>query len=141
MGGLCKITVEIPKKSYEIIRRRAESPDQKTSRVLSRYLYTFFVMLAEGEDALHRLFSRSEARRLATVLDAAHRADCMAWWELCTFTGARLSALVGLYAPNETVIISKVAALGSLEILALMEYAQTIDAPEQFEAQTARFRG
>lgn len=140
MAGVCRITVEIPKKSYDIIRRRVDSSEHKTSRVLSRYLFTFFTILADGEEAIYRTFSRAEARRLATVLDLAHRADEVPWEELCTFPGARLSALVGLYAPNETVIISKVAALGALEVLALMEYAQTIDSPEKFAQQTAKFR-
>lgn len=140
MAGVCRITVEIPKKSYDIIRRRVESPEHKTSRVLSRYLFTFFTILADGEATIYRTFTQAEARRLATVLDIAHRADEVAWEELCTFPGPRLSALIQLYAPNETIIISKVAGLGALEILALMEYAQTIDAPKRFAQQTAKFR-
>ena len=140
MAGVCRITVEIPKKSYDIIRKRVETSEHKTSRVLSRYLFTFFTILADGEDAIYRTFSQAEARRLATVLDAAHNADEVPWEELCTFPGPRLSALVGLYAPAESVIISKVAALNSLEILALMEYAQSIDMPEKFAQQTAKFR-
>lgn len=140
MAGVCRITVEIPKKSYDIIRRRVDSSEHKTSRVLSRYLFTFFTILADGEDALYRTFTQAEARRIATVLDLAHRADEVPWEELCTFPGARLSALVGLYAPAESVLISKVAALGALEVLALMEYAQTIDSPEKFAQQTAKFR-
>lgn len=139
MAGVCRITVEIPKKSYDIIRKRAASSDHKTSRVLSRYLYTFFTILEDGEDALYRAFTPAEARRIATVLDIAHRADEVPWDEFCTFTGPRLGALIGLYAPNETIIISKVSGLGALEILALMEYAQMIDSPDRFEQQTAKF--
>ena len=118
MAGVCRITVEIPKKSYDIIRKRAASSDHKTSRVLSRYLYTFFTILEDGEDALYRAFTPAEARRIATVLDIAHRADEVPWDEFCTFTGPRL---------------------GALEILALMEYAQMIDSPDRFEQQTAKF--
>ena len=140
MAGVCRITVEIPKKSYDIIRRRVETPEHKTSRVLSRYLFTFFTILEDGEDALYRTFTQAEARRLATILDVAHKADELSWDEFCTFPGPRLSALVGLYAPNETLIISKVAGLGALEILALMEYAQMLDSPDRFTQQTAKFR-
>ena len=139
-GVMRRITVELPKKSYEFIRRRVDA-DQKTSRALSRYLFTFFTVLADGEQSLFRTFSQAEARRLATILDAAHHADEVPWEELCIFSGTRLGALVGLYAPNETLIISKVSALGAFEIIALMEYAQTLGAPELFARQTARFRG
>lgn len=139
MAGVCRISVEIPKKSYDIIRKRVESPGQKTSRVLSRYLFTFFTILADGEESIYRTFRQAEARRLATILDAAHNADEVPWEELCTFPGPRLSALVGLYAPNESVIISKVASLNSLEILAFIEYAQAIDDPQRFERQTKNF--
>lgn len=135
-----RITVEIPKKSYDMIRKRVETPEHKTSRVLSRYLFTFFSILSEGERALYRVFTGAEARRLATILDVAHKADNVPWEEFCTFPGTRLGALVGLYAPNETMIISKLSGLGSMEILALMEYAQTIDVPVLFSQQTAKFR-
>ena len=140
MSERCKITVEIPKKSYDIIRKRVETSEHKTSRVLSRYLSTFFTMLAEGEYSLYRSFSRTEARRVATILDAAHRADQVPWDEFYTFSGARLGAVVMLYAPDEGVIISKVSSMGALEILALIEYARMIGAPDRFEQQTAKFR-
>lgn len=140
MASIRKITVEITQKSYDIIRRRVESSGHKTSRVLSRYLYTFFVMLSEGEESFYRMFSKAEACRLATVLDVIRRADEICWEELCTFSGARLSALFQLYAPEETLIMSKISTLGTLEILALMEYARTIDVPELFLRQNSKFR-
>ena len=135
-----KITVEIPMKCYAFIRQNVLT-GWKTSRTLSRYLFTFFTVLADGERSLFRVFSQAEARRLATILDAAHHADELPWEELCIFSGMRLGALVGLYAPNETNIISKVSALGAFEIIALMEYAQTLGTPELFARQTTRFRG
>lgn len=140
MAGVCRITVEIPKKSYDIIRRRVPSAEHKTERVLSRYLFTFFTMLSWGEDSLYRAFSQTEARRLATLLDAVHRADDVAWVDLCTFPGARLGALIELFAPAEALLISKVAGLNGLEVLALVEYAQSIDNPSIFEKQTGKFK-
>ena len=135
-----KITVEIPKKSYDVIRKREETSEHKTSRVLIRYLSTFFTILDAGEYSLFRMLSRAEARRVATTLDAAHRAERVSWEEFCTFSGERLAAMVSLYAPNDCVIISKLSAMGALEILALMEYARTIVEPERFERRTERFR-
>lgn len=140
MADRRKITVEIPQKSYNLIRQRSESPESKTARVLSRYLFIFLRILTEGEQTLFRKFSKAQARALAGVLNRVHNADDVSWEELATYPAENLGALVGMFDASKTVPISTVSALNSFEVLALMEYAQCCDAA-QFEAQTARFRG
>ena len=135
-----KITVEIPQKSYNLIRRRSESTWDKTARVLSRYLFMFLRILSDGEQTLFRKFTQTQARELAIVLNHIHCADDVSWEELATYPAENLGALVGMFDASKTVPISTVSALNSFEVLALMEYAQCCDAA-QFEAQTARFRG
>lgn len=134
-----KITVNISQENYDLIRRRADSSQTKTSRLISRHIGTFFAILREGEAAIHRIFTQAEARRIATILDVAHREDDMPWEDFCIFSGVRLMALVGLYAPCESIIMSKLASLGAYEVLALVEYAQTIESPEKFLQQTEKF--
>ncbi|MBQ8037907.1 MAG: hypothetical protein IJ268_13030, partial [Proteobacteria bacterium] len=75
MADKRKITVEIPQKSYNLIRRRSESTWDKTARVLSRYLFIFLRILTEGEQTLFRKFSKAQARALAGVLNRVHNAD------------------------------------------------------------------
>lgn len=140
MADRRKITVEIPQKSYNLIRQRSESPESKTARVLSRYLFIFLRILTEGEQTLFRKFSKAQARALAGVLNRVHTADDVSWDELATYPAENLGQLVGMFDASHIVPISTVCALSAWEILALMEYAQLNDAT-QFEAQTARFRG
>lgn len=140
MADRRKITVEIPQKSYNLIRQRSESPESKTARVLSRYLFIFLRILTEGEQTLFRKFSKAQARALAGVLNRVHNADDVSWDELATYPAENLGLLVGMFDASHIVPISTVSALNSFEVLALMEYAQCCDAA-QFEAQTARFRG
>lgn len=135
-----KITVEIPQKSYNLIRQRSESPESKTARVLSRYLFIFLRILTEGERTLFRKFSKAQARALAGVLNRVHNADDVSWDELATYPAENLGQLVGMFDAYHIVPVSTVCALNAWEILALMEYAQLDDAA-QFEAQTERFRG
>ena len=134
-----KITVNISQENYELIRRRADSSQTKAGRVISRYIGTFFMILQDGEEAIHRIFTQAEARRIATILEIAHRDDDMPWQDFCVFSGVRLMALVGLYAPCESIIMSKLASLGAYEVLALVEYAQMIESPEKFLQQTKKF--
>lgn len=136
-----KITVEIPQKSYNLIRLRSESPASKTARVLSRYLFMFLRLLSEGEWTLFRKFSPGEARALASVLNHVHNADDVSWDELATYPAENLGQLVGMFDTSHSVPVSTVCALNAWEILALMEYAQLSDDDAQFELQTARFRG
>ena len=140
MADRRKITVEIPQKSYNLIRQRSESPESKTARVLSRYLFIFLRILTEGERTLFRKFSKAQARALASVLNRVHTADDVSWDELATYPAENLGQLVGLFDASHSVPVSTVCALNAWEVLALMEYAQLDDAA-QFEAQTARFRG
>lgn len=135
-----KITVEIPQKSYNLIRRRSESTWDKTARVLSRYLFMFLRILSDGEQTLYRKFTPEQARALASVLRRVHYADDVSWEELATYPAENLGQLVGMFDASHIVPVSTVCALNAWEILALMEYAQLDDAA-QFEAQTARFRG
>lgn len=134
-----KITVTISQKNYDFLRKRQDSSESKSGRALSRYLGVFFTILQDGEESIHRIFTQAEARRIASILDIAHRADDMPWEELCIFSGVRIMALVGLYAPVESIIMSKLASLGAYEVLALVEYAQTIESPEKFLQQTGKF--
>ena len=140
MADRRKITVEIPQKSYNLIRQRSESPESKTARVLSRYLFIFLRILTEGERTLFRKFSKAQARALAGVLNRVHNADDVSWDELATYPAENLGQLVGMFDASHIVPVSTVCALNAWEILALMEYAQLDDAA-QFEAQTERFRG
>lgn len=140
MADRRKITVEIPQKSYNLIRQRSESPESKTARVLSRYLFIFLRILTEGEQTLFRKFSKAQARALAGVLNRVHNADDVSWDELATYPAENLGQLVGMFDASHIVPVSTVCALNAWEILALMEYAQLDDAA-QFEAQTERFRG
>ena len=140
MADRRKITVEIPQKSYNLIRQRSESPESKTARVLSRYLFIFLRILTEGEQTLFRKFSPKQARALAGVLNRVHNADDVSWDELATYPAENLGQLVGMFDASHIVPVSTVCALNAWEILALMEYAQLDDAA-QFEAQTERFRG
>lgn len=135
-----KITVEIPQKSYNLIRQRSESPASKTARVLSRYLFMILRILTEGERTLFRKFSPKQARALASVLNRVHCSDDVSWDELAMYPAENLGQLVGMFDASHIVPVSTVSALSSWEILALMEYAQ-IDDSVQFDAQTARFRG
>lgn len=141
MADKRKITVEIPQKSYNLIRQRLESPESKTARVLSRYLFFFLRILSEGERTLFRKFSKAQARALACVLNRVHNADCVSWDELATYPAENLGQLVEMFDTSHSVPISTVSALNSWEILALMEYAQLSDDSERFETQTARFGG
>lgn len=140
MADRRKITVEIPQKSYNLIRQRSESPESKTARVLSRYLFIFLRILTEGEHTLFRKFSPKQARALASVLNRVHCADDVSWDELATYPAENLGQLVGIFDASHSVPVSTVCALNSWEILALMEYAQ-MDGSGQFDAQTARFMG
>lgn len=140
MADRRKITVEIPQKSYNLIRQRSESPESKTARVLSRYLFIFLRILTEGELTLFRKFSPKQARALASVLNRVHCADDVSWDELATYPAENLGQLVGMFDASHSVTVSAVCALNSWEILALMEYAQ-MDGSVQFDAQTARFMG
>ena len=135
-----KITVEIPQKSYNLIRRHSESTWDKTARVLSRYLFMFLRILSDGEQTLYRKFTQAQARELAFVLNHIHCADDVSWDELSMYPAENLGTLVGMFDASKTVPISTVSALNAFEIVALMEYAQCCDAA-QFEAQTACFRG
>lgn len=141
MADRRKITVEIPQKSYNLIRQRSESPESKTARVLSRYLFIFLRILTEGEQTLFRKFSKAQARALAGVLNRVHNADDVSWDELATYPAENLGQLVGMFDASHIVPISTVCALNAWEILALMEYAQLSDDRKRFETQTARFRG
>lgn len=140
MSDRRKITVEIPQKSYNLIRQRSESPESKTARVLSRYLFIFLMILTEGERTLFRKFSKAQARALSSVLNRVHTADDVSWDELATYPAENLGQLVGMFDASHIVPVSTVCALNAWEVLALMEYAR-IDDASQFEAQTARFRG
>lgn len=140
MADRRKITVEIPQKSYNLIRQRSESPESKTARVLSRYLFIFLRILTEGELTLFRKFSPKQARALASVLNRVHCDDDVSWDELATYPAENLGQLVGMFDASHSVPVSAVCALNSWEILALMEYAQ-MDGSGQFDAQTARFMG
>lgn len=140
MSDKRKITVEIPQKSYNFIRRRSQSPECKTSRVLSRYLFLFLRILTEGDHSLVRKFSQTQARNLANVLNQIHAADEVSWDELATYPAENLGALIDIFDASHSVPISTIRALNSWEIVALMEYAQ-IDDVSVFEAQTARFCG
>ena len=139
MAGVCRITVEISRRSYNIIRQRASSTEHKTSRILARYLGTYFTCLAEGEQTLFKQFNAPEARRLAEILCLAQEADCVPWDEFSTFSAARVASVILVHAPTEIVLSERVARLSAFEILALMEYAQLDE--DAFERQTARFRG
>lgn len=140
MADRRKITVEIPQKSYNLIRQRSESPESKTARVLSRYLFIFLRILTEGELTLFRKFSKAQARALAGVLNRVHNADDVSWDELATYPAENLGQLVGMFDTSQSVPVSTVCELSAWEILALMEYAQ-MDGSVQFDAQTARFMG
>lgn len=140
MADRRKITVEIPQKSYNLIRQRSESPESKTARVLSRYLFIFLRILTEGELTLFRKFSKAQARALAGVLNRVHNADDVSWGELATYPAENLGQLVGMFDTSQSVPVSTVCELSAWEILALMEYAQ-MDGSVQFDAQTARFMG
>ena len=140
MADRRKITVEIPQKSYNLIRQRSESPESKTARVLSRYLFIFLRILTEGELTLFRKFSPKQARALAGVLNRVHNADDVSWDELATYPAENLGQLVGMFDTSQSVPVSTVCELSAWEILALMEYAQ-MDGSVQFDAQTARFMG
>lgn len=140
MSDKRKITVEIPQKSYNFIRRRSQSPECKTSRVLSRYLFLFLRILTEGDHSLVRKFSQTQARNLANVLNQIHAADEVSWDELATYPAENLGALVSLFDTSHCVPVTTINSLNSWEIVALMEYAQ-IDDVSVFEAQTARFCG
>ena len=140
MADRRKITVEIPQKSYNLIRRRSESTWDKTAHVLSRYLFMFLRILSDGEQTLYRKFTQEQARALASVLRRVHYADDVSWEELATYPAANLGALVGMFDATHRVPVTTVSALSSFEILALIEYTQCED-DAQFEAQTARFRG
>ena len=140
MADRRKITVEIPQKSYNLIRQRSESPESKTARVLSRYLFIFLRILTEGERTLFRKFSKAQARALASVLNRVHTADDVSWDELATYPAENLGQLVGLFDESHIVPVSTVCALNAWEVMALMEYAKLDDAA-QCEAQTALFRG
>lgn len=135
-----KITVEITNKSYNMIRRRVESQENKTSRVLSRYLFTFLKILTDGEHTLEKKFSREQARNLYYVLRRIHYVDNVSWDELSFYPAQNLSKVVELFNDSNDVPIATVATLNPWEIIALMEYAQTDDAG-LFEAHTARFVG
>ena len=132
-----KITVEIPQKHYNIIRRRSETTECKTSRVLSRYLFMFMRILNEGEQTLFRKFTREQARALASVLNRVHCADDVSWEELATYPAENLGALVSMFDVSKVVPITTVCALNAWEIVALMEYAQCENAI--FEEQTKKF--
>lgn len=140
MADRRKITVEIPQKSYNLIRQRSESTESKTARVLSRYLFIFLRILTEGELTLFRKFSPKQARALAGVLNRVHNADDVSWDELATYPAENLGQLVGMFDTSQSVPVSTVCELSAWEILALMEYAQ-MDGSVQFDAQTARFMG
>ncbi len=140
MSDKRKITVEIPQKSYNLIRLRSQSPEIKTSRVLSRYLFVFLKILSDGERTLFKKFSQRQARSLAVILNSVHHADRVSWDELATYPAKNLSMLVDLFDDTHSLPLSTICGLNSWEIIALMEYAQ-IDDSEQFEAQTARFCG
>ncbi len=135
-----KITVEITNKSYNMIRRRVESQENKTSRVLSRYLFTFLKILTDGERSIEKKFNREQARSLYYVLRRIHYVDNVSWDELSFYPALNLSKVVELFNDSNDVPIAKIATLNPWEIIALMEYAQTDDAG-LFEAHTARFVG
>ena len=92
-----KITVEIPNKSYLMIRRRMDNVDSKTSRVLSKYLFRYMSIIEEGERTLFRKFTQNQAVALADIILKIHNDDEMTWPEMMMYSGPNLAAAVKLF--------------------------------------------
>ena len=140
MAEKCRITVELPLKSYNMIRTRSETSDTKTARVVSRYLFQFLKILADGEASLFRKFSSKQGRAMAETLYRVHVADAIDWEDLAMYPAENLGELLRVFECDSCVPLATVAGLGTGEILALMEYARLWEDPVRFEMQTARFR-